>query len=211
MSLFDNFDWGAVASSVAGAAPSLIGTVMANRTATRGNSRAAQIAQGGNNAALEEMRAGRESAERTGAPGVQYLRNVVARDPGQITPAQQQAIADSQREFNRGPALKAYGGRAFSRMFADTTGRMRANAVTENQRNQQQAASTLSGVATQGRNMTPAIAQIQARGANIAAAGTAVNAQDTADTYGQIASVFANSVKEADRGRRYKEYEASYR
>lgn len=205
-----DFDWESIASSFLGTAPSIISSVVGGQRVAQANTRAAQLSENSNAAALNELRNTREQAVNLGAPGVQYLRNVVSRDPSMLTPAQTQAISDSQREFNRGPALKSYGGRAYSRMFADMSGRMRAGAVQQNQQRSDSAAGNLSGITRQGLSMSPAIAQVQSRAGDAAGNAMTANASTEADTMGQIASVFANSVKDQNRESRYAGYKSSF-
>lgn len=227
MSFFDDFDWGRVIESAVQVIPSVIGTSMTNRAntkaaqiATDAGAQQAQAIQAGNAAAIEELRQSRESAERIGAPGVQHLQRVVARNPAQMTPAQEQAIKDAQLEFNRGPAMKSYGGRAHSRMFSDMTNRVTMGAQDTNRREADAAAGNLTGFTRQAMSVAPAIANVQARtgeqvgrvagqvGDTQAGAVTA-NANTSADAMGQIASVFANAMKDQDRESRYRGYKTS--
>lgn len=209
-----DFDWESIASSFLGAAaqaaPSVIAATLGQRQISNANTNAARIAEGSNAAALNEVRATRDQATALGAPGVNYMRNVVARDPSMLTPAQAQTVADAQREFNRGPALKSYGGRAYSRMFSDMTDRTRASAVQQNQQRADSAASNLTGITRQGLQMSPAIATIQARTGDAAGQAGIQNATNTADVMGQIGSLFTNSVKDQNRESRYAGYKSSF-
>lgn len=245
MSWFDEFDWGGLVKNVGGAviqaAPSIYAANAGANKVVAGNQQAANIATdaGARNEALirEQMARSAAAVDRSGAlvgragaavaPALAHFRTTMSRDPSELTPEQQIAIRDSQRELAGRNLIGTVGGRAMSKMMADTTGRLRASAVQQNAQRGDAAASQVGslGLQTTGQDLQATGQQMQAtqmvgQGTNALVTnnsdvatnvGNAVtsSANATAEPYGAIANMFANSMKDADRKSRYEEYKTS--
>lgn len=211
MSFFDDFDWGGVVKSVVSAAPGIIASTAGARVQAKANQQATAIAQDASvqNEALIREQMNKGTAVR--APAIAHYRTVMGQDPNVLTPQQSIALADSQRMLGNKNMLGQSGGRAFSRMFADTTGRINANAVQENTARRDVAAGQVATMATQEGSL-PAANMLVANNNNaaeVAAQNATASGVTNSDTYGQIAQMFANVTKDKDRESRYSEYKTT--
>lgn len=210
MALFDNFDWGGLVTSIAGGIPAVVASAVGAHQIGKANSEAAGIAQQAGAQNTELVREAINRSDQLNAPAIAHFRSVMGTDPSVMTPGQKIAIEDTQRGLNNKNLLGTVGGRAFSRIHADTTGRMRANAVKENTDRVDAAGRTVANIANQQGNLmmnqTNALTQNNNNVANAVGNSGMSTAAADADTYGQIANMFANVVKDQDRESRYREY-----
>lgn len=192
-------DWGKVTTDAFGRAiPAAIGAGIT----TYGNQRAANTIAGASNQAAaamaERARIARETmrpiADRT-AIGVDHLRNIVAA-PQQLTPAQQIAMQDAQRNAHRtvtaGPLRGS--GRATAAVLNDVTNRTHAGFLEANRARADNAAGVLAGqnlaanttMAGQDVNLGVQLGGQINKAGEAQAGATTANAKVLGDTFGKI-------------------------
>lgn len=196
-----NIDAARIAGQSAGRNISTItnaGTQALNQI-TAGNDLARQEIIAGNAGARAPLEAQAASGGSMAAPGVAYLRNLVASDPYQLTPAQKIALADSLRmsKNNIDPAMRG-SGRAQTAVLNDVVNRGRAGMIDANIARGTGAAGTLASLGTGTRNSaTTALANLSAGQGrdlgNLAAGQGRSAAALTTDTAKTVANLGANA------------------
>ena len=198
--MFDDFDWGGLARNVVASTVQAIPAIYAGNRGAKmqmaGNAQAAQIAQAGAQERINQIKQGNERA-------IAQFRPVLAQSPNVLTPQQDIALADAQRDLNNSNLLGRLGGRAYTRAFSDMTDRYRAGAVADNTRRQDAARTNISAIE---RGTGQQVSAPLADAANVAGQAAISDGAVKADTLGAIGSYFANAIKEGDRERRYREY-----
>lgn len=194
--MFDDFDWGKIVQGAVQALPQVATAVMGNRAQQQGNQQAVAIAN--------EAAARREAViKNAAAPAISHFTATMGADPNKMTPQQQITLDDSNRELNNSNIPGRVGGRAFSRIFADTNARARAGAVQSNVARGDVAAGQVGQLATaQGNALTSNIGTAADVAGNAATAGGAAQA----DTYGAIGSFIASAMKDGSRESQYNKY-----
>ncbi len=186
MAMFDDWNWGTIANAFgATVVPAVTSLVGANQVA-KANQNAAGIARANATTNTATLTA-------ANAPAMQYLQSVTARDPNQLTPAQDIQLADTRRQMVTSTPTGLRGsGRFLTAAVNDVNNRGRAGMVATN-------------------TARADSANLQ-RGNLAAGLGTAVAGQNTAGNYADanaitatagsnnaalsnIGSYFANSMK----------------
>ena len=145
--------------------------------------------------------------------GTDALREIAASDPGQLTPAQQIALQDSQRDAVA--SLNATGlrgaGRSTVAALQDVDSRFRAGAIEDNLTRKQQAASRLSGedfaagrsaADTSFRGIATA-GNTEAQAATPQASADLANANLRGGALADVSSLIADEVKTRGRLSKY--------
>jgi hypothetical protein len=226
MATFDEFDWSkfgnTAAQSAAAALPAAVIGYMGHRQVAKGNQQAANIAADTARTNIAEIRTANANAARTlqpiaarATPALDYFQSVMARNPYDFTPGQQIELEDRRRIATNSvsPGLRG-SARTNTAVINDVLNRARAGMIDTNQRRADSAAGTLG---TAGVNATTNAASIASgQGPQVAsqnlqagqAAGNAITgtAASGADTMGNIASYFANAMKDRERESRYQRY-----
>lgn len=208
--MFDDFDWSRIVQAGIQSIPGIAASVMGNRVQQQGNQQAVDIANAAAGRKEALIRDASKTAMTTQAPALSHFQATMGANPSQLTPQQQITLEDSQRELNNSNIPGRVGGRAFSRIFADSTNRIRAGAVNDNLARQDRAAQGVASIGAQQGQIALGTGRDLALNTGAAAdtAGNAAvsNATNTADTYGQIANFFANSMKDGDKEGRQSRY-----
>lgn len=222
MAMFDDWDWGKILGSAAGAIPGAVATVIGANKVADANTRAAQLAET-NRVANQKLLADQNAkgvellkTQTTAAqPAMEYLNSVVAQNPYQLNPQQTIELGDrSRKAVTSMPAGLSGSGRFRTAAVNDVQNRGRAEMIDTNVKRSDAAATGLAqrgaGATTAAANMTAGLGP-QAVGVNNTgtdAQGNAITA--TADSnnvaLNNIGSFFANAVKDADRSSRYQTF-----
>lgn len=186
MAMFDDWNWGTIANAfgqtVVPAVTSLIG---ANQVG-KANANAAQIAQA-------NATANKATLTAANAPAMQYLQSVTARDPNQLTPAQDIQLADTRRQMVTSTPTGLRGsGRFLTAAVNDVNNRGRAGMIATNTARSDSANMQRGNLAS---NLGTSIAgQNTAGNYATANAGTATAGSNNMALQ-NIGSYFANSMK----------------
>lgn len=222
MALFDDWDWGKIAQGLIASIPGTVASVAGANQVSDANQQAANLALVN---AAQNRDVLSQATERglgflrpqleAGAPATAYLRTVMAGDPYSLTPAQKIDLADRRQRVLAGmsPGLRG-SGRYVAAALGDVENRGRAGMIDANIARADQAARTLNA---QGANAGASSANLSTQlgpaiaGQNTLATDTAGNAvtgtaASNAQTMGDIASFFANAVKEGTRDSRYRDF-----
>jgi len=225
--------------AVASAAATIGGTVLSNQankkaasTAKEGEIEAARIANEGIDKQIGAIKEGIAEGdvlyggirEQT-APGVSYLRNVIAA-PESLTPAQRMALDDVRRQMVNSSQVGGSGlrgsGRSFTDAFRTVENDFQLKALDQNRQRADRAAlefarpnfnaagEQAAAHATQGRVVGQALANQGANqggaaqeGAYIDANKTTANANNWGSTLGDITSIIRNETKDEARPPKY--------
>lgn len=208
---FDSFDWGALGrrfiNATISAAPGIYASNVANRKIAHANERAGNIITNAGREQVANLEAIRRKAEAEAAPAISHYRATLAQPAHVLTPAQTVNLNDARRTLRESGAQSRFGGRAFARQFADVENRVRAGATSENIRRQDAAAGQLYGRQSTAYNAMGRQGDVAGDVATNQAALTTAAGENQANTVAAIGTYFANAIKDADRERRYREYQ----
>jgi hypothetical protein len=220
MPIFENWDWNSILRSAVGSIPAAISGFYGARQVARANRAAAEIAARNQAANIAEIRQANERAAAmlrpladVGTPGIEYMHSIMARSPYQFSPAQQIELEDRRRAAIEmiPPSLRG-AGRFRTAAINDVLNRARAGMIAENQARQDRAAQALAGTGTGALSniasfvagQGPQIARENTAAAEAMANALTGTAASNATTMGQIASFFANAMRDNERASRYR-------
>ena len=194
------FNWGDVGKSAVMALPQAVAAGVGSNMVARGNQAAVDIA---NQNRQQNLALLQPSLQQQGT-AIEYMRGTMARRPQDLSPQQQIQLGDTRRQaVEMTPSSLRGSGRAQTAIINDVANRARAGMIAGNQQRSDTAAQTLGGY---GANATNAMVGQNTATNNVAIDAATGTAGSNAQTMGNIASFFANAVKDRERESRYADW-----